>query len=148
MRITTLLVVLGLSAFAATPAVRAQTQSSHTAPVWATVQDVDVLVAEMRSRLERGWLIDPPGNSALDLLRVLRERKADGPEVEELTRGLFDRMLRSGRAAMRAKALTRSAQFLQSAREVGANFQDPALEQAEVELALARQQYPDADIVF
>ena len=148
MKTATLLVLLGLSALAVMQATPARTQSVYTTPLWAMVQDVDVLVAEMRSRLERRWLIDPPGDSALDVLRALRAREVNRPEIEELTRNLFDRTLHAGKAAMRAKAFSRSAQFLQAAREVGANFQDPALEQAEVELAIARQQHPGPEIIF
>ena len=143
-----LLILLGLSALAiAVPGGRAQTQSSYSDPVWMTTQDVDVLVEAMEDRIEQDRLMEPPGDSARDVLRALRAQKADRPDVQRLTRNLFDRMLQKGKAAMRAKAFERSSQWLQAAREVGAIFNDPELERAESELDTTRKQYSDPYIL-
>ena len=142
-----LLILLGSSVLAVTlPATSAQAQSLYD-PVWVTSKDADVVMAEMRRRLEQDRLIEPPGDSALDILRALREQKAGGPALEELTRDLFTRLLQKGRAAMRARAFERSSQLLQAAREVAEKLNDPALQRAESELSATRKRYPDPYIV-
>jgi len=142
------LILFGWFAIAmALPATPAQTEYSYEDPVWVTTKDVEVVIAEMRSRIEQGRLIEPVGDSALDILRALRDQKVDGPEVQELTRELFEVLLKKGNLAMRALAFERSAQLLRAAREVGAIFDDPALERAESELSTTRKQYPDPYIV-
>jgi hypothetical protein len=142
------LILFGLWALGiALPATPAQTQSSYPDPVWVTTKDVEVVIAEMRSRITQDQLIEPVGDSALDILRALRDQNVDGPEVQKLTRDLFDGLLKKGNLAMRARAFDRSSQLLRAAREVGAIFSDPALEQAESELSTTRKQYPDPYIV-
>jgi hypothetical protein len=127
------------------PATPAQTQSSYQDPFGVMTQDVEVLAAEMQSRLEQDRLMEPPGYSALDILRTMRDRNSNHPKVLALTRILFVRMLDKGRVTMRARAFERCAQWLQAAREVGAGLDgsDSALDQAETELSTARQQQSD-----
>jgi hypothetical protein len=135
-------ILLGSCALAiAVPVTQAQTRHSYEDPVWVTTKDVEVLMAEMRSRIEQDRLMEPVGDSALDVLRAMRDQRLNSPEVQELLRDLSDRLLDKGKAAMRAQAFERSAQLLRVAREVGASLNDSALEQAESELSTARKQY-------
>ena len=50
--------------------------------------NVDAMVADVRTRLTEGKLIDPPGDSARDLLANLRTAAPNRPEVDELSRTL------------------------------------------------------------
>jgi TonB family protein len=101
--------------------------------------NVDAMVADVRQRLTEGKLIDPPGDSARDLLTNLRTAAPNRPEVEELSRTLSTRLLDSGRQAMNAKAFERSAQLITAAKEVGQRFNGPAITQAETDLSAARE---------
>jgi hypothetical protein len=134
------LILLGWStlAVATTPAALAQTQSAAEPLRQQMTLGADVSIAEMRLRLSEDKLIEPNGANARDTLRVLLRVAPDGPEVRQLTRDLFERLLRKGRAAMQAQAYERSSQLLQVARDIGASLNDPALEQAESELSRAR----------
>jgi TonB family protein len=98
------------------------------------------MVADIRSRLTEGKLIDPPGDSARDLLATLRTAAPNRPEVDELARTLSTRLLDSGRQAMNAKAYDRSSQLIAAAKDVGQRLNGPAIAQAEADLIAAREQ--------
>lgn len=110
------------------------TQSAGAGP------NIDAMVAEVRQRLSEGKLIDPPGDSAKDLLVNLRTAAPNRPEVDDLSRTLSGRLLDSGKQAMNAKAFERSAQLLAAARDVGQRFNGAAISQAEADLTIARDQ--------
>ena len=99
----------------------------------------DPLVADIRQRLSEGKLIDPPGDSARDLLVNLRNTAPTRPEVEELSKQLTNRLLESGKGATAAKAFPRAEQLIAAARDVGARYSEPAIAQAEKDLAAARE---------
>jgi len=101
--------------------------------------NTDGLVAEARQRLNDGKLIDPPGGSAKDSIIALRDATPNRPEVEELSRALSTRLINSSRQAMAAKAYDRSAQLLVASRDIGARYNEPAIAQAERDLASARE---------
>jgi TonB family protein len=98
----------------------------------------DPLVADIRQRITEGKLIDPPGDSARDLLVNLRNTAPTRPEVEELSKQLTTRLLESGKGATAAKAFPRAEQLIAAARDVGARYNEPAIAQAEKDLASAR----------
>ncbi len=98
----------------------------------------DPLVADIRQRLSEGKLIDPPGDSARDLLVNLRNTAPTRPEVEELSRQLMARLLESGKGATAAKAFPRAEQLIAAARDVGARYNEAAIAQAERDLTAAR----------
>ena len=100
--------------------------------------NVESMVADVKQRMTAGKLIDPPGESARDVLAKLNAAAPGRPEVEELSRTLSTRLLDSGKQAMAAKAFDRSAQLIAAAREIGARFNEGAIAQAESELAAAR----------
>ncbi|WP_161810097.1 energy transducer TonB [Steroidobacter agaridevorans] len=102
--------------------------------------NIDAMVADVRTRLTEGKLIDPPGDSARDLLANLRTAAPNRPEADELARTLSTRLLDSGRQAMNAKAYDRSAQLIAAAKDVGQRFNGPAIAQAEADLTAAREQ--------
>lgn len=102
--------------------------------------NIDAMVTDVRTRLTEGKLIDPPGDSAKDLLANLRTAAPNRPEVDELSRTLSTRLLDSGRQAMNAKAFDRSSQLIAAAKEVGQRFNGPAISQAEADLIAARDQ--------
>jgi TonB family protein len=102
--------------------------------------NIDAMVADIRTRLTEGKLIDPPGDSARDLLANLRTAAPNRPEVDELSRTLSTRLLDSGRQAMNAKAYDRSSQLIAAAKDVGQRFNGPAISQAEADLIAAREQ--------
>ena len=102
--------------------------------------NIDAMVADVRTRLNEGKLIDPPGDSARDLLTNLRTAAPNRPEVDELSRTLSTRLLDSGRQAMNAKAFDRSSQLILAAKEVGQRFNGAAISQAEADLIAAREQ--------
>ena len=99
----------------------------------------DPLVADIRQRLGEGKLIDPPGDSARDLLVNLRNTAPTRPEVEELSRQLTARLLESGKGATAAKAFPRAEQLIAAARDVGARYNEAAIAQAERDLTAARE---------
>lgn len=101
--------------------------------------NVDNMVADVRQRLTEGKLMDPPGDSARDLLTNLRTAAPNRPEVEELSRTLSTRLLDSGKQAMNAKAFERSAQLIAAAKDVGQRYNGAAISQAENDLAAARE---------
>jgi TonB family protein len=96
------------------------------------------MVADVRQRLTEGKLIDPPGDSARDMLANLRTAAPNRPEVEELSRTLSTRLLDSGRQAMNAKAFERSSQLIAAAKDVGQRYNGAAISQAEADLTAAR----------
>jgi protein TonB len=99
----------------------------------------DPLVADIRQRITEGKLIDPPGDSARDLLVNLRNSAPTRPEVEELSKQLTNRLLESGKGATSAKAFPRAEQLIAAARDVGARYNEAAIAQAEKDLASARE---------
>lgn len=100
--------------------------------------NIDLMIADVRTRLTEGKLIDPPGDSARDLLSNLRTAAPNRPEVDELSRTLSTRLLDSGRQAMNAKAFERSSQLIAAAKDVGQRFNGAAISQAEADLSAAR----------
>jgi TonB family protein len=100
--------------------------------------NIDSMVADVRQRMGAGKLIDPPGDSARDVLAKLSAAAPGRAEVEELSRTLSTRLLDSGKQAMAAKAFDRSAQLIAAAREIGARFNEAGITQAESDLAAAR----------
>jgi TonB family protein len=96
------------------------------------------MVADVRTRLNEGKLIDPPGDSARDLLANLRTAAPNRPEVDDLSRTLSTRLLDSGKQAMNAKAFERSSQLIAAAKDVGQRFNGAAISQAEADLVAAR----------
>lgn len=100
--------------------------------------NVDSMISDVRQRITEGRLIDPPGDSARDLLANLRTAAPNRPEVDELSRTLSTRLLDSGRQAMNAKAFERSSQLIAAAKDVGQRFNGPAISQAEADLTAAR----------
>lgn len=108
------------------------------APAAGAGPNVDAMVADVRTRLSEGKLIDPPGDSARDLLANLRTAAPNRPEVDELSRTLSTRLLDSGRQAMNAKAFERSSQLIAAAKDVGQRFNGAAISQAEADLTAAR----------
>jgi TonB family protein len=109
--------------------------------------NMDSLVAEVRQRTNEGKLIDPAGASARDSLNQLVAQSPNNAQIEELARNLSNRLLSSAKQAMAAKAYNRSAQLMAGAREVGARYNEPAIAQAEAELASARQTSEQTNIV-
>jgi TonB family protein len=99
----------------------------------------DPLVADIRQRITEGKLIDPPGDSARDLLVNLRNSAPTRPEVEELSKQLTTRLLDSGKGATAAKAFPRAEQLIAAARDVGARYNEAGIAQAEKDLAAARE---------
>lgn len=110
----------------------------NSSPAAGAGPNVDGMVADVRQRLTEGKLIDPPGDSARDMLANLRTAAPNRPEVEELSRTLSTRLLDSGRHAMNAKAFERSAQLIAAAKDVGQRFNGAAISQAEADLTAAR----------
>jgi TonB family protein len=135
------------SAGAALAAVERQLADANKAAVAATQQRrvqpstsaSDPLVADIRQRITEGKLIDPPGDSARDLLVNLRNSAPTRPEVEELSKQLTTRLLESGKGATAAKAFPRAEQLIAAARDVGARYNEPAIAQAEKDLTSARE---------
>ncbi len=118
---------------------RAATASAQPRRATPSTAASDPLVADIRQRLGEGKLIDPPGDSARDLLANLRSSAPTRPEVDELSRQLTARLLESGKGATAAKAFPRAEQLIAAAREVGARYNEPAIAQAERDLISARE---------
>jgi len=110
-----------------------------TAPV-AAGPSIDSMVADVRDRLSEGKLIDPPGDSAKDMLSKLSAAAPNRPEVEELSRSLATKLTDRSKQAMAAKAFDRSAQLLAAARDVGGRYEEASISAAERELTAAREQ--------
>ena len=125
---------LGDATKAATAA--AQPAARRTSPSNAAS---DPLVADIRQRLSEGKLIDPPGDSARDLLVNLRNTAPTRPEVDELSKQLTTRLLDSGKGATAAKAFPRAEQLIAAARDVGARYNEAGIAQAEKDLTAARE---------
>jgi TonB family protein len=100
--------------------------------------NIDAMVSDVRQRITEGKLIDPPGDSARDMLVNLRTAAPNRPEVDELARTLSTRLLDVSRQAMNAKAFERSGQLLAAAKDVGQRFNGAAISQAEADLTAAR----------
>jgi protein TonB len=109
--------------------------------------NVDTMVADVRQRMTAGKLIDPPGDSARDMLAKLSAAAPTRPEVEELSRALSQRLLDTSKQAMAAKAYDRAAQLIAGAREVGARYNEAAIAQAELDLASAREASAQQSVV-
>lgn len=109
--------------------------------------NVDAMAADIRQRISAGKLIDPPGDSARDMLAKLSAAAPDRPEVEELSRALAQRLIEVSRQAIGAKAYSRAAQLIAGAREVGARYDESAIARAEQELASAREAAAAENIV-
>jgi TonB family protein len=109
-----------------------------TAPAAGSGPNIDSMVADVRQRITEGKLIDPPGDSARDALAALRAAAPNRPEVDDLAKGLSQRLLDVSRQAMNAKAFERSGQLLAAAKDVGARFNGAAISQAEADLTAAR----------
>jgi TonB family protein len=120
----------------ATKAASAAAQPRRATPSTAAS---DPLVADIRQRLSEGKLIDPPGDSARDLLVNLRNTAPTRPEVDELSKQLTNRLLESGKGATAAKAFPRAEQLIAAARDVGARYNEAAIAQAEKDLTAARE---------
>jgi TonB family protein len=100
--------------------------------------NVESMVADVKQRMTAGKLIDPPGDSARDVLAKLNAAAPGRPEAEELSRALSTRLLESGKQATAAKAYDRAGQLIAASREIGARFNEAAIAQAEADLASAR----------
>lgn len=99
----------------------------------------DPLVNDIRQRISEGKLVDPPGDSARDLLVNLRTTAPNRPEVEELSRQLTGRLLDSGKQAAAAKSFPRAEQLIAAARDIGARYNEAGVAQAEKDLTAARE---------
>jgi TonB family protein len=118
---------------AAAPSVRRPAPAATSAP------NVDPLIADVRTRISEGKLIDPPGASAKDALASLQAAAPTHAAVEELSRALTTRLLDVSKQAMNAKAFDRSGQLLAAARSVGARYNETGIAQAERDLTTARE---------
>lgn len=120
-----------------------QQAATPAAPTPAVPSANEVLVTNIRQRISAGKLIDPKGDSARDLLMQLRAAEPANPAIEELSRALSTRLLDSGKQAMAAKAYERSQALLAASREIGAQYNEAALKEAEAQLskALAEQAF-------
>jgi TonB family protein len=108
------------------------------APTPAAAPNVEPMIADVRSRMNEGKLIDPAGASAKDALATLVSTAPTHPAVEELSRALTTRLLDVSKQAMNAKAFDRSGQLIAAARDVGARYNETGVAQAERDLAAAR----------
>ncbi|HEX2494033.1 MAG TPA: energy transducer TonB [Steroidobacter sp.] len=107
--------------------------------VAASGPSIESMIADARQRMSAGKLIDPPGDSARDMLAKLRAAAPSRPEVEELSRALSQRLIDISKQATAAKAYDRAAQLLAGARDVGGAYNAAAISQAERELTAARE---------
>jgi TonB family protein len=112
--------------------------AARRAPAAGAGPSIDAMVNDVKQRMTAGKLIDPPGDSARDVLAKLNAAAPGRAEVEELSRTLSTRLLDSGKQAMAAKAYDRSGQLIAASREIGARFNEAAIAQAESDLAAAR----------
>jgi TonB family protein len=108
-------------------------------PQPASGPNVDPIIADVRSRMNEGKLIDPAGSSAKDALASLQAAAPNHPAVEELSRALTTRLLDVSKQAMNAKAFDRSGQLISAARDVGARYNEAGIAQAERDLTAARE---------
>jgi tetratricopeptide (TPR) repeat protein len=97
---------------AAGSTVAAAPGSRRPPPAPASAPNVDPLIADVRSRMNEGKLIDPAGSSAKDALASLQAAAPNHPAVEELSRALTTRLLDVSKQAMNAKAFDRSTSAL------------------------------------
>lgn len=121
--------------------------AARRTPAASAGPNVDGMVADVRQRMSAGKLIDPPGDSARDMLNKLSAAAPNHPQVEELSRTLSQRLVDISKQATAAKAYDRAAQLLAGAREVGARYNDAAISQAELDLASAREAAASQSIV-
>jgi TonB family protein len=98
----------------------------------------DPMIGEIRQRMSEGKLIDPPGDSARDLLVKFGSASPTNPALEDLSRQFTTRMLDMSKQATQAKAFTRAEQLLAAAREIGGRYNDAAISQAERDFTSAR----------
>lgn len=117
----------------------ASAAATRRAPAASAGPNVDSMVADVRQRMSAGKLIDPPGDSARDMLNKLSAAAPNRPEVEELSRALSQRLIDISKQATAAKAYDRASQLLAGARDVGARYNEAAISQAELDLASARE---------
>lgn len=102
----------------ASRATAAAAAPKRAAPAASAGPNIDSLVADVRQRMTEGKLLDPPGDSARDMLAKLRSTAPTRPEVEELSRALSTRLLDVSRQASAAKAYDRAGQLIAAARTV------------------------------
>jgi protein TonB len=137
---------LGFSGAALAAVERSLTEASRSAAARRPASsagsgpNVDTMIADIRTRLTEGKLIDPAGDNAREAVAALRAAAPARSEVEELSRTLSTRLLSSGRQAMAAKAFDRSAQLIAASRDVGAAYIGADIAKAETELAAAREE--------
>jgi TonB family protein len=124
---------------AAGSTVAAAPGSRRPPPAPASAPNVDPLIADVRSRMNEGKLIDPAGSSAKDALASLQAAAPNHAAVEELSRALTTRLLDVSKQAMNAKAFDRSGQLITAARDIGARYNETGIAQAERDLATARE---------
>lgn len=117
----------------------ASAAAARRAPAAGAGPNIDGMVADVRQRMSAGKLIDPPGDSARDMLNKLSAAAPNRPEVEELSRALSQRLIDISKQATAAKAYDRASQLLAGARDVGARYNEAAISQAELDLASARE---------
>ena len=117
----------------------AAASASRRQPAAGAGPNIESIVTDVRQRMSDGKLIDPPGDSARDMLTKLRTAAPTRPEVEELSRALSTRLIDVSKQATAAKAYDRAAQLIAGARDVGARYNEAAIAQAELELASARE---------
>jgi TonB family protein len=125
----------------------AAASASRRQPAAGAGPSVDSMVSDVRQRMNDGKLIDPPGDSARDMLTKLRTAAPTRPEVEELSRALSTRLLDISKQATAAKAYDRAAQLIAGARDVGARYNEAAIAQAEADLSAAREASATQSIV-
>lgn len=130
----------GASAAAGTPAATVASAGGARRPAATptAAPNVEPMIADVRSRMNEGKLIDPAGASAKDALATLVSTAPTHPAVEELSRALTTRLLDVSKQAMNAKAFDRSGQLIAAARDIGARYNETGIAQAERDLAAAR----------
>jgi TonB family protein len=116
----------------------ASTQQAAARRPAAAAGSNDPMIGEIRQRMTEGKLIDPPGDSARDLIVKFGSASPNNPAVEDLSRQFTTRMLDMSRQATQAKAFSRAEQLLAAAREVGGRYSDAAISQAEKDFTSAR----------
>lgn len=119
---------------AATPAA-----PRRTTPAAGSGPNIDAMMADVRQRVSDGKLLDPPGDSARDLLMNLRTAAPNRTDVEDLSRTVAIRMLDTAKQAMNAKAFDRAAQYIKAAGDVGGRGAEAAVAAADRDLTSARE---------
>jgi TonB family protein len=102
--------------------------------------DIAQMATDIRQRISENKLIDPPGESAKDLISQLRTAAPNAREVEELSRALTTKLLDVSKQAAAAKVFDRATALVAGAREVGSKYMEPQIAQAERDLTSLREQ--------